>query len=84
MSSSRVVRARSAFASATPADKSHVVVFGGTGGTGSECVVQALKRGAKVTVLARTPSKLAQPPARADPPRASPSSTPTSPSSRAT
>ena len=62
MSSSRVVRARSAFASATPADKSHVVVFGGTGGTGSECVVQALKRGAKVTVLARTPSKLAQPP----------------------
>ena len=62
MSSSRVVRARSAFASATPADKSHVVVFGGTGGTGSECVVQALKRGAKVTVLARTPSKLTQPP----------------------
>jgi len=38
------------------------VVFGGTGGTGSECVVQALAAGAKVTVLARDPSKLAMPP----------------------
>jgi putative NADH-flavin reductase len=38
------------------------VVFGGTGGTGSECVVQALRRGAKVTVLARDPSKMRQPP----------------------
>jgi cation diffusion facilitator CzcD-associated flavoprotein CzcO len=35
---------------------------GGTGATGSEAVVQALKRGAKVTVLARTPSKMVQPP----------------------
>ena len=49
-------------ASATPAEKSNVVVIGGTGATGSECVVQALARGAKVTVLARTPSKLAWPP----------------------
>ena len=49
-------------ASATPADKSNIVVLGGTGGTGSECVVQALKRGAKVTVLARDPSKMTQPP----------------------
>jgi len=49
-------------AKATPAEKSNIVVFGGTGGTGSECVVQALRRGAKVTVLARDPSKMRQPP----------------------
>ena len=49
-------------AKATPAEKSSIVVFGGTGGTGSECVVQALRRGAKVTVLARDPSKMRQPP----------------------
>lgn len=49
-------------AGATPADQSNIVVIGGTGGTGSECVVQALKRGAKVTVLARDPSKMRQPP----------------------
>mmetsp|Transcript_33902 Transcript_33902/g.85335 ORF Transcript_33902/g.85335 Transcript_33902/m.85335 type:complete len:305 (-) Transcript_33902:518-1432(-) len=49
-------------AGATPAAQSHIVVIGGTGATGAECVVQALKRGAKVTVLARTPSKMAQPP----------------------
>jgi hypothetical protein len=52
-------------AAATPADKSNIVVIGGTGATGSECVVQALARGSKVTVLARTPSKLAQPPGTA-------------------
>ena len=49
-------------AKATPAESSNVVVLGGTGGTGSECVVQALKRGAKVTVLARDPSKMTTPP----------------------
>jgi len=49
-------------AAATPAEQSNIVVIGGTGGTGAECVVQALKRGAKVTVLARTPSKMVQPP----------------------
>ena len=49
-------------AKATPAEQSNIVVFGGTGGTGSECVVQALRRGAKVTVLARDPSKMRQPP----------------------
>lgn len=49
-------------AKATPAEKSDIVVFGGTGGTGSECVVQALRRGAKVTVLARDPSKMRRPP----------------------
>ena len=53
------------------------MVVGGTGGTGAECVVQALKRGAKVTVLARTPSKMVQPPGRAARTRASPSPTPT-------
>jgi len=52
-------------AAATPAEKSNIVVIGGTGATGSECVVQALARGSKVTVLARTPSKLAQPPGTA-------------------
>jgi NADPH-dependent glutamate synthase beta subunit-like oxidoreductase len=36
-------------AMATPASGSNIVVFGGTGGTGSECVVQALAAGAKVT-----------------------------------
>jgi putative NADH-flavin reductase len=49
-------------AAATPAEKGNIVVIGGTGGTGAECVVQALKRGCKVTVLARTPSKMVQPP----------------------
>eukprot|EP00227_Mantoniella_beaufortii_P011399 CAMPEP_0197596968 /NCGR_PEP_ID=MMETSP1326-20131121/26250_1 /TAXON_ID=1155430 /ORGANISM="Genus nov. species nov., Strain RCC2288" /LENGTH=293 /DNA_ID=CAMNT_0043163563 /DNA_START=121 /DNA_END=1002 /DNA_ORIENTATION=- len=57
---SRGVRAMAA--GATPASKANIVVFGGTGGTGSECVFQALKRGAKVTVLARTPSKMVYPP----------------------
>jgi cation diffusion facilitator CzcD-associated flavoprotein CzcO len=52
-------------AAATPAEKSNIVVIGGTGATGAECVVQALARGAKVTVLARTPSKMAQPPGSA-------------------
>lgn len=55
-------RAAVVVASATPAEESNIVVLGGTGGTGSECVVQALKRGAKVTVLARDPSKMVQPP----------------------
>jgi len=59
--SSRVARSV-VVAKATPAEKSDIVVFGGTGGTGSECVVQALRRGAKVTVLARDPSKMRQPP----------------------
>lgn len=54
--------ARVCVAAATPADKANIVVIGGTGATGSEAVVQALKRGAKVTVLARTPSKMVQPP----------------------
>ena len=49
-------------AAATPADASNVTVIGGTGGTGSECVVQALERGAKVTVLARDPSRMVHPP----------------------
>ena len=52
----------SVVASATPAEKSNIVVIGGTGGCGAECVVQALKRGSKVTVLARTPSKMVYPP----------------------
>ena len=64
--SNRVNIARSSksivVAKATPAESSNVVVLGGTGGTGSECVVQALKRGAKVTVLARDPSKMTTPP----------------------
>ena len=62
--SNRVNIARSPMivAKATPAESSNVVVLGGTGGTGSECVVQALKRGAKVTVLARDPSKMTTPP----------------------
>eukprot|EP01041_Mallomonas_annulata_P010966 gene10966-22921_t len=40
---------------------STVVVFGGTGKTGSECVYQALRQGNKVVVLARDPSKMAIP-----------------------
>ena len=63
--SNRVARSSSqpiVVAKATPAESSNVVVLGGTGGTGSECVVQALKRGAKVTVLARDPSKMTTPP----------------------
>ena len=55
-------RATVTVAAAMPAEKSNLVVIGGTGGTGAECVVQALKRGAKVTVLARTPSKMVYPP----------------------
>ena len=35
--------------SAAPAASANIVVFGGSGGTGSECVVQALAMGAKVT-----------------------------------
>ena len=61
--SNRVARSsKIVVAKATPAESSNVVVLGGTGGTGSECVVQALKRGAKVTVLARDPSKMTTPP----------------------
>jgi len=60
--SNRVARSSIVVAKATPAESSNVVVLGGTGGTGSECVVQALKRGAKVTVLARDPSKMTTPP----------------------
>ena len=60
--SRRVSSAAFVVAAATPADKSNIVVIGGTGGTGSECVVQALKRGAKVTVLARDPSRMTMPP----------------------
>lgn len=62
--SNRVARSSKSMivAKATPAESSNVVVLGGTGGTGSECVVQALKRGAKVTVLARDPSKMTTPP----------------------
>ena len=61
--SNRVARSsKPIVAKATPAEQSNVVVLGGTGGTGSECVVQALKRGAKVTVLARDPSKMTTPP----------------------
>ena len=57
-----IARSPKIVAKATPAESSNVVVLGGTGGTGSECVVQALKRGAKVTVLARDPSKMTTPP----------------------
>ena len=72
VASAKPLRARTAAASprvasatvaaATPAEQSNIVVIGGTGGTGAECVVQALKRGAKVTVLARDPSKMTTPP----------------------
>ena len=55
----------------------NIVVVGGTGGTGAECVVQALKRGAKVTVLARTPSKMVQPPGSGGADEGKPSPTPT-------
>ena len=64
-SASRVARDLPDPPSSSPGDsaeQSNIVVFGGTGGTGSECVVQALRRGAKVTVLARDPSKMRQPP----------------------
>ena len=44
-------RATVTVAAAMPAEKSNLVVIGGTGGTGAECVVQALKRGAKVAVV---------------------------------
>ncbi len=37
----------------------NVTIFGATGGVGSECVAQCLAAGHDVTVLARTPSKLA-------------------------
>ena len=39
-------------------DMSTIVVFGGTGKTGAECVYQALEQGNKVVVLARSPEKL--------------------------
>ena len=38
-----------------------IVIFGGTGKTGSECAYQALKSGNKVFVLARDPSKMTIP-----------------------
>jgi nucleoside-diphosphate-sugar epimerase len=38
-----------------------IVVFGGTGKTGSEVVLQALKGGKQVVVLARDPSKMVYP-----------------------
>ena len=34
-----------------------IAVFGGSGKTGSECVLQALKLGENVCVLTRSPSK---------------------------
>ena len=40
---------------------STVVVFGGTGKTGAECVYQALEAGNKVVVLARSPEKMIYP-----------------------
>mmetsp|Transcript_8057 Transcript_8057/g.22210 ORF Transcript_8057/g.22210 Transcript_8057/m.22210 type:complete len:246 (-) Transcript_8057:284-1021(-) len=42
--------------------KPHIAVFGATGGVGSESAYQALERGAKVSVLCRSPSKLVVPP----------------------
>ncbi|KAK3287109.1 hypothetical protein CYMTET_5366 [Cymbomonas tetramitiformis] len=53
-----------------PARKQHVVlagsgnivVFGGSGGTGSEVIYQALKEGYSVTTLARTPGSVLIPP----------------------
>ena len=38
-----------------------IAVFGGTGATGSECVLQALEQGMDVVVLARTPGKMVYP-----------------------
>jgi nucleoside-diphosphate-sugar epimerase len=40
---------------------STIVVFGGTGKTGAECVYQALEGGNKVVVLARSPEKMIYP-----------------------
>lgn len=42
-------------------DMSTIVVFGGTGKTGAECVYQALEQGNKVVVLARSPEKMLYP-----------------------
>ena len=42
-------------------DMSTIVVFGGTGKTGAECVYQALEQGYKVVVLARSPEKMLYP-----------------------
>jgi len=39
-----------------------IAVIGGSGGTGSECVYQALQAGDEVVALVRTPSKLVIPP----------------------
>merc|ERR1711871_769411 len=42
-------------------DMSTIVVFGGTGKTGAECVYQALEQGNKVVVLARSPDRMLYP-----------------------
>mmetsp|Transcript_27458 Transcript_27458/g.68982 ORF Transcript_27458/g.68982 Transcript_27458/m.68982 type:complete len:150 (+) Transcript_27458:147-596(+) len=39
-----------------------IAVIGGSGGTGSECIFQALDAGDEVVTLVRTPSKLVLPP----------------------
>lgn len=36
----------------------HIVLFGSTGGTGSEVIKQALSRGHQITALARTPEQI--------------------------
>lgn len=46
---------------AASAQTGSLMVFGGSGKTGSECVYQALKLGRKVVVLARNPHKLVIP-----------------------
>lgn len=46
---------------ALPIKPKCILVFGGTGKTGSECVFQALNKGNRVIVLARDPSKLVIP-----------------------
>ena len=52
---------RPSFAARAPAPALSVAIFGASGGTGSEAVLQALERGEEVTCMVRDPSKLVSP-----------------------